>query len=114
MPLVRFAAAVAEMLVQSTLSDLFLLPALPWEKWPNGSLKGLKARGGTTVNIYWREGDLQEVGIWSEDQTRTTLRKRIHYRGTMVTADLVSGLFYKFNGQLKCLNTCSLSEMPCS
>ncbi|KHN30427.1 alpha-L-fucosidase 2-like [Glycine soja] len=109
-----FAAAVAEMLVQSTLSDLFLLPALPWEKWPNGSLKGLKARGGTTVNIYWREGDLQEVGIWSEDQTRTTLRKRIHYRGTMVTADLVSGLFYKFNGQLKCLNTCSLSEMPCS
>ncbi|KOM26636.1 hypothetical protein LR48_Vigan303s005800 [Vigna angularis] len=109
-----FAAAVAEMLVQSTLSDLFLLPALPWEKWPNGSLKGLKARGGTTVNICWREGDLQEFGVWSEDQTRTTLRKRIHYKETMVTADLISGVFYRFNGQLKCLNSCSLSEMASS
>ncbi|KAK7405829.1 hypothetical protein VNO78_07439 [Psophocarpus tetragonolobus] len=108
-----FAAAVAEMLVQSTLSDLFILPALPWEKWPNGSLKGLKARGGTTVSICWREGDLQEVGIWLQDQTRTTLRKNIHYRGTMVTADIVSGIFYKFNGQLKCLNACSLSEIKC-
>ncbi|KAK7366472.1 hypothetical protein VNO80_08463 [Phaseolus coccineus] len=109
-----FAAAVAEMLVQSTLSDLFLLPALPWEKWPNGSLKGLKARGGTTVNICWREGDLQEFGIWSKEHTRTTLTKRIHYKGTMVTADLMTGVFYKFNGQLKCLNSCSLSEMACS
>lgn len=102
------------MLVQSTLSDLFLLPALPWEKWPNGSLKGLKARGGTTVNICWREGDLQEFGVWSEDQTRTTLRKRIHYKETMVTADLMTGVFYRFNGQLKCLNSCSLSEMASS
>ncbi|QCD91922.1 Glycosyl hydrolase family [Vigna unguiculata] len=109
-----FAAAVAEMLVQSTLSDLFLLPALPWEKWPNGSLKGLKARGVTTVSICWREGDLQEFGVWSEDPTRTTMRKRIHYKGTMVTADLMTGVFYRFNGQLKCLNSCSLSEMASS
>ncbi|RDX62538.1 Alpha-L-fucosidase 2, partial [Mucuna pruriens] len=104
-----FAAAVAEMLVQSTLSDIFLLPALPRKKWANGSLKGLKARGATTVSICWREGDLQEVCILSKDLTRTTLRKRIHYRGTMVTADLVSGVFYTFNGQLKCSNTRSPS-----
>lgn len=105
-----FSAAVAEMLVQSTLGDIFLLPALPREKWPNGSVKGLKARGGTTVNICWREGDLHEVGLWAEDQTRTT-QKRIHYRGTTFTANLVSDVFYKFNGQLKCLNTFSLSEV---
>ena len=101
------------MLLQSTLDDLFLLPALPREKWPNGSVKGLKARGGTTVSICWREGDLQEVGLWSKDQTRTTL-KRIHYRGTTVTANMVSGAFHKFDGQLKCLNTFSLAEVACS
>lgn len=98
------------MLVQSTLNDIFLLPGLPREKWANGSLKGLKTRGGTTVSIFWREGDLHEVGIWSEHLTRTTPRKRIHYRGTMVNVDLVSGAFYKFNGQLKCLNAGSLSQ----
>lgn len=96
-----FTAAVAEMLVQSTLGDLFLLPALPKEKWPNGSVKGLKARGGTTVSIWWREGDLQEVHIWSKNDT--TL-KRIHYTGNMVTANLLPQVLYKFNGQLKSLN----------
>ncbi|KAF7840764.1 alpha-L-fucosidase 2-like [Senna tora] len=96
-----FTAAVAEMLVQSTLEDLFLLPALPREKWPNGSVKGLKARGGTTVSIWWREGDLQEVGIWSNHHS--TLQ-RIHYRATMITATLLPGVIYKFNGQLKSLN----------
>ena len=60
-----FTAAIAEMLVQSTLEDLFILPALPKEKWPNGSVEGLKARGGITVSIWWREGNLEEVSVFS-------------------------------------------------
>ncbi|KAL0356882.1 UNVERIFIED_CONTAM: Alpha-L-fucosidase 2 [Sesamum calycinum] len=62
-----FSAAVAEMLVQSTVKDLYLLPALPRDKWPNGCVKGLKARGGVTVSVCWSEGDLEEVGLWSND-----------------------------------------------
>ncbi|XP_050364508.1 alpha-L-fucosidase 2 [Argentina anserina] len=99
-----FSAAVAEMLVQSTVKDLYLLPALPRDKWANGCVKGLKARGGVTVNICWSEGDLHEVGIWSKDNTI----KMLHYRGSTVTANISSGKIYTFNRLLKCVRTVSL------
>lgn len=93
------------MLVQSTAKDLYLLPALPWDKWGNGSVKGLKARGGVTVNIRWSEGDLNEVDVWSKD--RISLHK-LHYKGTSVTVDIASQRVYTFNGQLRLTKTCSL------
>ncbi|KAJ0011453.1 hypothetical protein Pint_33715 [Pistacia integerrima] len=99
-----FSAAVAEMLVQSTVKDLYLLPALPHDKWASGCVKGLKARGGVTVNICWKEGDLQEVGLWSKKQNSL----RLHYRGTTVTAKISTGRVYTFNNKLKCVRTYSL------
>jgi alpha-L-fucosidase 2 len=93
------------MLVQSTIKDLYLLPALPRDKWANGCVKGLKARGGMTVNICWKEGDLHEVGLWSKDQNSL---KRLHYRGATVTASISSGRVYTFNRHLKCVKTFSL------
>ncbi|KAK6916372.1 Glycosyl hydrolase family 95, N-terminal domain [Dillenia turbinata] len=102
-----FAAAIAEMLVQSTTKDLYLLPALPRDKWANGCVKGLKARGGLTVGICWNEGDLHEVGLWSHEQSSS---KRIHYRGNIVTANILPGRVYTFNRQLKCVRTYCLSE----
>ncbi|KAK4437938.1 Alpha-L-fucosidase 2 [Sesamum alatum] len=101
----RFSAAVAEMLVQSTVKDLYLLPALPRDKWPNGCVKGLKARGGVTVSVCWSEGDLEEVGLWSNDRNSV---KRLHYRGTTATANIASGRVYTFNKQLKCVKTDTL------
>lgn len=95
------------MLVQSTIKDLYLLPALPRDKWANGCVKGLKARGGMTVNICWKEGDLHEVGLWSKDQNSL---KRLHYRGATVTASISSGRVYTFNRHLKCVKTFSLWE----
>lgn len=100
-----FSAAVSEMLVQSTMKDLYLLPALPRDKWANGCVKGLKARGGVTVSICWTEGDLHEVGLWSTNQTSI---KRLHYRGNIVMAKISSGKVYTFNKLLKCINTYSL------
>ncbi|KAL3515334.1 hypothetical protein ACH5RR_022236 [Cinchona calisaya] len=100
-----FSAAVAEMLVQSTMQDIHLLPALPGDKWDSGCIKGLKARGGVTVSLCWSEGDLDEVGLWSEAHNTT---KRLHYRGTTVTVKLSSGIVYTFNKQLKCVKSHSL------
>ncbi|KAL9264738.1 Alpha-L-fucosidase 2-like protein [Drosera capensis] len=99
-----FSAAIAEILVQSTLKDLYLLPALPRDKWANGCVKGLKARGGLTVNICWTEGDLKEVGLWSKDSDSNSV-KRLHYRGKTSTASILPGKVYTFNSKLKCVRT---------
>lgn len=48
-------AGIAEMLLQNENGKVKLLPALPKE-WHSGSVKGLKAKGGKTINFDWENG----------------------------------------------------------
>jgi alpha-L-fucosidase 2 len=53
---------IAEMLLQSQLGEIKILPALP-AAWPDGRIAGLKARGGDEVSIEWRGGKAVNVEL---------------------------------------------------
>ncbi len=56
------SAGIAEMLLQSDGTTIALLPALP-QAWSEGSVRGLRARGGYIVDIDWAEGSITNYRI---------------------------------------------------
>lgn len=55
-------AGVCEMLVQSTPTELTLLPALP-KAWPSGKVDGIRARGGYEIAMEWAGGLVKQARI---------------------------------------------------
>jgi alpha-L-fucosidase 2 len=79
-------AAIAEMMVQSQLKtsdgnfEIQLLPALP-KALPEGSVKGLMARGGFEIDMTWKDGRLANARIKSK------LGGKLHLRLNKLAVD---------------------------
>ena len=72
-----YSAGVAEMLLQSHEDEIELLPALP-AAWPDGEIRGLRARGGFEVDIVWRNGKLAEAVLSPGSAALARVRYREH------------------------------------
>jgi alpha-L-fucosidase 2 len=81
-------ACISEMLLQSHLGEIHLLPALP-DVWTEGEVKGLRARGAFEVDIKWKGNKLSLAAIKSFQGGECRIRTQVPVRigGMAVESD---------------------------
>ena len=79
------AAGIAEMLLQSHDGEIEILPALP-PNWKDGSVHGLRARGGFEVDITWKDGKTSAYQIRSPQARDVKVRVNGEIKTELSTA----------------------------
>ena len=88
-------AAVPEMLLQSQETEadgqtvLELLPALP-KTWQTGQVSGLRARGGFSVDIQWRDGMVTQYRVGSAE--RRDVKIRMHGQTKSIQSEPIGSI----------------------
>ena len=88
-------ATIGEMLLQSQVDKIELLPALP-DAWKNGHLSGLRARGGYQVEETWQNGKLISATIHSDTGEPCS----VSYGGRTVDLKIKKGKSITLSGSL--------------
>lgn len=86
------AAGISEMIVQSHLQSIDLLPAIP-EAWSDGKVKGLRARGGFELDIEWKNGEL----LWVKVNSHSGLPLIMRYKDKKINIDTKVNEVYMFD-----------------
>ena len=94
-------AGITEMLLQSHMGFVQLLPALP-DAWKDGSIYGICAKGNFEIDITWKDGLLKEATILSKAGQNCIVK----YAGQTISFKTVKGRSYqlkydKENGLIK-------------
>lgn len=72
-------AAILDMLVQSWGGEIHILAALP-KAWPEGSLRGVRARGGVELDLDWADGRMKRLRLRGKPHDKV----RVRYRGRLI------------------------------
>jgi alpha-L-fucosidase 2 len=91
-----YTSGVAEMLLQSHIDVIHLLPALPG-KWSNGKITGLKARGNVEISMEWSANTLTRAKV----RPALTGVYTLLYKTIVKKMSLAGGKEYHFDGQLE-------------
>jgi alpha-L-fucosidase 2 len=87
------AAGILEMLVQSREGVLDLLPALP-SGWPSGSISGVRARSGLTLDMDWQDGRPTKLRVSSIRSQTIAVRWRGQVRQLALTEGEIASLSF--------------------
>ncbi len=85
-------AGIAEMLLQSHDGVLHVLPALP-DRWTDGKVTGLVARGGYVVDIEWKDCMVTDMNIYS----RSCGCLKVRCNGSVYDLETRAGKEYTLN-----------------
>lgn len=89
------AAGIGEMLLQSHEGFINLLPALP-DSWYAGSFRGMRVRGGASVDLDWKDGRVTKAVITASVPGTFVLKMPVGIKEAKVET---GGHTYIYNGQ---------------